>query len=167
MVFTDFSLTKDNITHIYNVFNSNTTPLKSNSYLTQINNNIILNIAALKNALDMYASKLDIKTNLTALIASGNEENKPTNDRKSFYESQQYENLVSWYLRFIVFYYIISIIFIITLMISNAPLSFTYKIIISIGVILYPYLISHIIKPIIILYHFIYNLIPKNVYNNL
>jgi hypothetical protein len=167
MVFTDFSLTKDNLYKIYYVFEQNPASSDSGSYLKIINDNIILNIAALKNALDIYAPKLVIKQNLTDLIASGNKENKPTNDRKSFYESQQYENLVSWYLRFIVFYYIISIIFIITLMISNAPLSFTYKIIISIGVILYPYLISHIIKPIIILYHFIYNLIPKNVYNNL
>ena len=107
-----------------------------------------------------YKSKMNERTDK-------NEKAIATNDRKSFYESQEYDNLIIWNSRFKRIYYIFSIILIAILFLSKNEIGFYLKIGISILLLVYPYIIYYILLPLVYIYKFIYGLIPKNVYNTL
>jgi len=90
-----------------------------------------------------------------------------TTNRKGFYESQQYDNLMIWSFRFYVFYYILAITLILILVFSKNNLTKQVKGGISVVLLSYPYLIQYIINPLTRIYFFIIGFIPKNIYNNL
>jgi hypothetical protein len=117
----------------------------------------------LQNNFDLLQSKIDIITNINYDLAKS----ISTNDRKSFYQSQQYDYLVTWNTRLWYFYYLVSVILIFILFFSKNTLEFNYKLAASIGLIIYPFTISYILIPVVYLFNFIYGLIPKNVYNSL
>jgi hypothetical protein len=98
----------------------------------------------LSNNFNLLQTKIDIITDVNDNVTKS----ISTNDRKSFYESQQYDYLVTWNTRLWYFYYLVAIILIFILFFSKNALEFNYKIAASIGLI-------------------IYGLIPKNVYNSL
>jgi hypothetical protein len=107
-------------------------------------------------------------------IQSTNNNNNNTVDtntlnRKSFYESQEYENLLIWDLRLSVLYYILAIILIIILFISKNQFQLTInqRLLISLLVLIYPYIVNYIITPIIAVYRFLSSFVPKNVYNSI
>ena len=83
-----------------------------------------------------YKSKMNERTDK-------NEKAIATNDRKSFYESQEYDNLIIWNSRFKRIYYIFSIILIAILFLSKNEIGFYLKIGISILLLVYPYIIFH------------------------
>ena len=117
----------------------------------------------LSNNFNLLQSKIDIITDVNYNVVKS----ISTNDRKSFYESQQYDYLVTWNTRLWYFYYFVSIILIFILFFSKNALEFNYKIAASIGLIIYPFTISYLLIPVVYLFNFIYGLIPKNVYNSL
>jgi hypothetical protein len=117
----------------------------------------------LQNNFNLLQSKIDIITDVNENVTKS----ISTNDRKSFYQSQQYDYLVSWNTRLWYFYYFVSIILIFILFFSKNALEFNYKIAGSIGLIIYPFTISYLLIPVVYLFNFIYGLIPKNVYNSL
>lgn len=117
----------------------------------------------LSNNFNLLQSKIDIIIDINSIVTSS----ISTNDRKSFYESQQYDYLVTWNTRLWYFYYLVAIILIFILFFSKNTLEFNYKIAASIGLIIYPFTISYILIPVVFLFNFIYGLIPKNVYNSL
>lgn len=113
-----------------------------------------------------------------------------TNDRKTYYETEAYENLLLWYRFFWWIYYIVVLMLILGLIFSpsyidaftlfttqlnNQPVPGTrlnlnrvfYKILIIVLLIFYPYYIDYVIKWIYGKIMWILNKIPKNVYNNL
>lgn len=151
-----------------------------NNIYSVITNDISNNINVLTNELTNYTNKQNnydkllqlypyySKTN-NNIIQQNNiiNDNTNTNNRKSFYEAQEYDNLILWYVRFFWFYYIVAIMLVLILFLSKNEITLYVKIAMTIGLILYPLIIDYILKPFLILYAFIYNLIPKNVYNTL
>ena len=117
----------------------------------------------LSNNFNLLESKIDIITDVNDNVTKS----ISTNDRKSFYESQQYDYLVTWNTRLWYFYYFVAVILIFILFFSKNTLEMNYKIAASIGLIIYPFTISYLLIPVVYLFNFIYGLIPKNVYNSL
>ena len=149
---TNFTNTIDQLDKLENLENKKDSDFNFNI----IENDILNNFNLLK-------SKIDIITDVNNIVTSS----IGTNDRKSFYESQQYDYLVTWNTRLWYFYYFVATILIFILFFSKNTLEFNYKIAGSIGLIIYPFTISYILIPIVFLFNFIYGLIPKNVYNSL
>ncbi len=117
----------------------------------------------LSNNFNLLQSKIDIITDVNNNVTKS----ISVNDRKSFYESQQYDYLVTWNKRLWYFYYFVAVILILILFLSKNTLEFNYKVAASIGLIIYPFTISYFLIPVVYLFNFIYGLIPKNVYNSL
>lgn len=90
-----------------------------------------------------------------------------TNDRKTFYETDALQSLQLWYKFWWYIYYLLVIVFIIAIIVSPSQLSFIKKSIILILLFFYPYYINYISNIVYSFYMSIYNIIPKNVYNNL
>jgi hypothetical protein len=95
-----------------------------------------------------------------------------TNDRSSYYESESLEKLETWKQRLLKVYYILAIIVsILILLYTDRDYPFNYfrftllqKILVIIGFFLYPTVFPPFIKLHIVVYHWIINHIPKNVY---
>ena len=94
---------------------------------------------------------------------------KDTLNRKSFYESQEYNNLLVWDLRLTVLYYILAIILILILFIAKNQFQLTInqRLLLSLLVLIYPHIVNYFIAPIIAVYQFFSEFVPKNVYNSI
>lgn len=90
-----------------------------------------------------------------------------TNDRKTYYETEAYENLVLWYRLFWWIYYIVVLMLILALVFSGSGLTLIKKIVIAIVFIFYPYYIDYVVRWIYGKIMWLLGKIPKNVYNNL
>ena len=161
----NIGLTQDNINNkyliIYRNLDDNVSILNSkiNNYENQLANN-----EELKNIYDKY-----LKINSINGIVDTNVKKGITNDRKSFYEAQEYDNLISWHSMFWWIYYVLAAIASLIIFLSISPdlISFTFKCLISIFIFVYPFAISYILLPFMWIYNFIYGFYPKNVYKSL
>ena len=72
-----------------------------------------------------------------------------TQDRKTYYETQEYEVLESWYKIFMSIYYILVVIFLLGLVFLDNPFKTSQKIGILIVLVIYPFVISYIFSFII------------------
>lgn len=90
-----------------------------------------------------------------------------TNDRKTYYETGALNQLQAWYKFWWYIYYILVLVFVISVFISPSQLSNIKKAVTVVLLILYPYYVNYIVKWLISLYMRIYNNLPKNIYNNL
>jgi hypothetical protein len=97
----------------------------------------------------------------------GTRTNKVTNNRKTYYEDQQIQNLKSWYKFFYILYYIFSVALIISLFTSPSTLSISKKIIILILVLLYPLFMLPLAKFLMRIFDNVSFLLPKDVYKNI
>jgi len=89
-----------------------------------------------------------------------------TNDRKTYYENQGIDNL-DFYYKLILFIYTIGSICLFGLLYLNKSLTHLKKIIIILFLILYPIIAMPIIKLLLLCYHKLIILLPKNIYNSL
>ena len=180
MGITNFDTSNQWLIKLGGTFNSPIEPPMVVQIFNSISQDITNNTNLLLETLNNYSSNLQTYADTTTLIQTLTQnqaasqkdsialaKESTTNDRKSFYEAQQIGNLLSWHTKFRWIYFICAIIFIIAIFISENSLSFTYKVVFSVIVILYPFLINYILKPVLFIYHFIYDLIPKNVYNSI
>lgn len=112
---------------------------------------------------------LTSKYNYNATLTNNNMIDKNTLDRKSFYESQEYENLLSWNLILTGIYYILAIILILILFLAENQFQLTIneRLVASFLMLLYPYVIHYFITPINKVYQFFVGLVPTSVYNNI
>ena len=106
------------------------------------------------------------------IIQTRNKKNvvdKDTLNRKSFYESQEYNNLLIWELRFMVLYYILAIILILILFISKNQFQLTInqRLLVSLIALIYPLIVNYFIAPMVAVYRFFSSFVPKNVYNSI
>ena len=90
-----------------------------------------------------------------------------TNDRKIEYESKELENINSNYIFYLIFYFIISLVFILLLFFKNKGYKLFTKIFITIALIIYPFIVQSIVSFIVYFFTLIYSFLPRNVYNNL
>ena len=102
-------------------------------------------------------------------LIKNNTADASTLNRKSFYESQEYDNLLVWDLRLTVLYYILAVILIIILFMTQNQFQLTIKerLFISLLVLIYPHIVNYFITPIIAVYRFFTQFVPKNVYNSI
>jgi hypothetical protein len=89
-----------------------------------------------------------------------------TNDRKTYYENQGIESL-NYYYKFLLFIYFVVSFFLFWLLYLNIGLSRLKRTIIVLCVILYPICVIPMIHLILLFYHKLITLLPKNIYNNL
>jgi hypothetical protein len=98
-----------------------------------------------------------------------------TNDRKTYYEVDALNNLKGWYNLWWRIYYILVIVMSLALLFTPSKIDsvnggitqYIKKIILLVVVIFYPYYVDYIVLFIKSVYMKIYNILPKNVYNNL
>lgn len=140
-----------------NLFNKQIQEVRTlNSYL----NNDIINS---KNTVELYKSYLS-KNKLMETEIKNSHGDILTNDRKSYYEIQENDNLKGWYNIFITSYFIIALVYFGRFVLLNNNLSNIIKIIIVILLIIFPYIIDPITVFILSLLNKIQSLLPKDVY---
>ena len=135
----------------------------------QINETKILNnyynsdLINSKNTKELYKTYRDENIKLEKLITDSHS-NVLTNDRKTYYEIQEYDSLKGWYTFFITCYYILALIFFGTGILLNDQMKVWIKLLLLILLIIYPYIIPFIGNKIMMLYNEIKKQFPKNVY---
>jgi len=120
-----------------------------------------------QNIQDRYDNLLQENTDIDNQIKTLSSD-MVTNNRKSFYELQGYDNLYGWYKFFLWIYIILVVAFVIACFLINSGYSNTRKILILIMLIIYPFVIHIIvlflIKKGVYLYSFI---VPQNTHINI
>ena len=119
-----------------------------------------------KNTLELYKNYLS-KNEKTEKLIKYSHGDILTNDRKSFYETQENDNLKGWYSIFLTSYYIIALVYFGKCILSNNFLSGKIKIPIVIFLIIIPYIIDPITVWILSIFKKIGSLLPKDVYHDL
>jgi hypothetical protein len=96
---------------------------------------------------------------------SSNKIDSDTQYRKGYYESEQYEKLLSWNKLLLFIYYILAIALVLILFFSpNKFLLTTYQTIgITLALLVYPFVIHYILKPFIFIYRFVIAFFPRSV----
>jgi len=171
VVFTQGQSAYDNL--INNQLQSKSEDL-SNQFTQNFNNEVIQT----RSQIDTYSGILINFRNIVDLYIQYKEENKElfnelkdttndvlTNERKTYYEDQNINNLKLVYFYFLLVIYIIcAVCFIIFYFVY--PSNVSWKIILSlvIGFILLPFISSWILSGIIYLLYEVYGILPKNVY---
>ena len=122
-------------------------------------NTLYINYQNIQDRFDnLHQENIDIDNKIKSLASD-----IITNDRKSFYEMQGYENLSGWYKFFLWIYIILVVAFGIACFLVNSGYSNTHKFLILVALIIYPFVIHIIVLFLIkkgnILYSFI---VPKN-----
>jgi hypothetical protein len=128
-----------------------------NSYL----NNDIINS---KNTVELYKTYLSKNKTIEKEIKNSHGDIL-TNDRKSYYEIQENDNLKGWYNIFVTSYFIIALVYFGRFILLNNNLSYIIKIIIVILLIIFPYIIDPVTVFIFSLFSKIFSLLPKDVYS--
>lgn len=102
-------------------------------------------------------------------LTTTNKQDTDTLNRKSFYESQEYSKLLIWNFWILALYYVLAIVLVIILFVSENQFQLTtyQKGGATILLLAYPYVINYIIAPIMWIYKFITSFIPYTVYNNI
>ena len=92
-----------------------------------------------------------------------------TLNRKSYYESKEYENLLLWNFRFYYYYYVMAVILVLILFLAENQfqLGLYTRIFISVLLLVYPYIVSYITMFVFVSYQFLNSFIPTNVYNSI
>ena len=152
--------------------------LTMNNYL----NTALINSSYTKELLDDYTEKnKEVK-----LLLRDRHGDILTNDRKTYYEADALQSLKKWYRLWWYLYYILVIVLVLAFILSPSKIdvlsiveingkrmpmvnidNIIKKTIAIILFIFYPYYIDYIVNWIKGVFLFVYNRIPKNVYNNL
>ena len=122
------------------------------------------NLISQQNITDITA-KYEYVTKLTKT----NKQDTDTLNRKSFYESQQYSDLLIWNYWIVGLYYVVAITLIVILFFSENQFQLTtnQKGAATVGLLIYPYAIHYFIAPLVWVYKFIVSFIPYSIYNNI
>ena len=146
-------ITKTNFPDMQNCIASDTGGVTNEQLNTDINTLI-----------DKYEYLTKLKTNLET-----NQIDTNTLNRKSYYEATELNRLIQWYGFLYFIYYVLAVVLILVLFLSENQfhLSMYAKGGISIGLLIYPYMVDYILGPFFLLYQFISSFSSKNIYNSL
>lgn len=136
----------------------NTSLTLNNLYQSDFNN--------IKHANDLHNELLE-KNNTLNTQVKNTLSDISTNDRKSHYEKQEYENIIWWYYLYLIIYWILVITFVISSFLVKSEYSNRLLLGMVIVMILYPFLAKYVVKWLIQLYFYILSFFPKNVYLSL
>jgi len=91
-----------------------------------------------------------------------------TNERKTYYENQEIDNLNGYYTYFFLTIYVVIVFcFIVFSLIYPSRFSFIARILLTIFFVILPFISSKILAKIIQIIYWIFNLLPKNVYKKM
>jgi hypothetical protein len=90
-----------------------------------------------------------------------------TTDRKTYYETQNYDILLSWYNIFRWIYFMLVIIYIIAMFLVPSSFSLFYQVMKLIPIIIYPLALSYTIPKLYSIIEWLWMLYPKNIYKTL
>lgn len=90
-----------------------------------------------------------------------------TNDRKTYYESQGYNKLQSWYTLFRWIYIILLVVYVIGMVVVGSNYSFMAKFFILVALLIYPFVINNLLLFIYSSFLQLYSLLPKNAYTTI
>ena len=109
------------------------------------------------------------KYNYVSELTTTNNQDTDTLNRKSFYESKQYSELLIWNYWIVGLYYVLAITLIVILLVSDNQFQLTnnQKGVATVALLVYPYVIHYFIGPIKWVYEYLINFIPYNIYNNI
>lgn len=90
-----------------------------------------------------------------------------TNDRKTYYETQELERLKLWHKLWYRLYYILVFVFNLCWLICPSMLTLPGKIVLSLLIFFYPWYIDYLVRRYYVFFTEMYKRLPKNVYNDL
>ena len=131
--------------------------------MNQYLNTSLINSSHTKDLLKEYIEK----NKLLKIKMMENRNDILTNDRKTYYETQELDRLKSWYKIWFSIYYVLVLTFLICWFVCPSEFTWKVKTVLTILIVFYPYYIDYIFRGI---YRFImgfYKNLPKNVYNDL
>ena len=122
-------------------------------------NTLYINYQNIQDRFDnLHQENIDIDNQIKSLASD-----MVTNDRKSFYEMQGYDNLYGWYKFFLWIYIILVVAFGIACFLVNSGYSNTHKFLILVALIIYPFVIHIIVLFLIKKGNYLYSfIVPKN-----
>lgn len=123
-------------------------------------------IGSIKYVDDVYVQIKSNNNNLNKLV-NDTEDTILTNERKSFYEKDNYDSLKWWYKCWLYIYIILLIAFVISIFITESSFSFMTNMGILLLFILYIFITKPIIMFLAYLIQSINTMLPKNVYLSL
>ena len=130
-----------------------------------VNNYYNTDLINSKNTFELYNNYLK-ENKLSEKIINNAHGDILTNDRKSFYEIQEYDMLDGWYTLFISIYYILVVVFILGLFFSPNQMKIFQKIGILVILIIYPFIADYIFSFLVGIINKLRQIIPKNVYKS-
>jgi hypothetical protein len=160
----------------YDVYITNNLTDQANNIEKNINTIVNNLVKEMKDLNDTYKSvslsnsyliKLDKKYNEEINDLEKNTGSVITNDRKTYYEKQNYDNLIGYYKFFLWVYYLLLIVFTIMLFLYNRTIGITRKIICIVLFVLYPFFSTDLFLWMIRLFYNFISLFPSNIYNKI
>ena len=160
----------------YDDYITNNLTTQANNIETNINTVINPLILEMKDLNDTYKSisssnayllKLDKEYNDEIDELKDNTGDVYTNDRKTYYEKQNYTILIGYYKFFLWVYYLLLIVFTIMLFLYNRTMGITVKIICIVLFVLYPFFSTDVFLWIIRIFYNFAELFPSNIYTKI
>ena len=160
----------------YDEYNTNNLTAQANNIETNINTVINPLILEMKDLNDTYKSISSSNAYLLKLEQEYNDEidelkdntgDVYTNDRKTYYEKQNYTILIGYYKFFLWIYYLLLIVFTIMLFLYNRTMGITVKIICIVLFVLYPFFSTDVFLWIIRIFYNFAELFPSNIYTKI
>ena len=160
----------------YDEYITNKLTDQANNIETNINTVINPLILEMKDLNDTYKSisssnayllKLEQKYNEDINNFENNMGDVTTNDRKTYYETQNYNTLIFFYKFALWVYYISLIVFTIMLFLYNRTMGITVKIICIVCFVLYPFFSTDITLWLVRIFYNFAELFPSNVYTRI
>jgi hypothetical protein len=164
----------------YNDFINKKLKQEAREKANKINQLVDVAVADISASIDTYEGLLLNFKNVVELHNKYTEDNKNlekdlknethdvlTNDRKTYYENQEVDNLKFYYVYFLLTIYVIIVIcFIIFGFIYPSQNSPASRLFIFIGLLILPFFSSWLLASLIEIIYYLYSLLPKNVYKN-
>lgn len=185
----EYEIAKKNYyTHImgqsgYNDYIQNNLTAQSNNIETNINTAINPLILEMKDLNDNYKTSYSSYTYLSKLDKKYNDEineleqnikesavttgDVTTNDRKTYYQKQNYDGLLKYYEFSLWVYYLLLMVFTVMLFLMNRTMGLFKKIIFIVFFFLYPFFATDITLWIIRIFYNFTELLPSNVYTKI
>jgi len=167
----------------YDEYIKNNLTAQSNNIETNINAAINPLVLDMKNLNDTYKTSYSSYTYLSKLDKKYNDEiveleknieeaavttgDVTTNDRKTYYEKQNYDALLGFYKFSLWVYYVLLIVFTVMLFVMNRTMGLVKKIIFIVFFFLYPFFATDITLWLIRIFYNFTELFPSNVYTKI
>jgi hypothetical protein len=136
----------------------NSAKILSNTYSTQVINSQYASQIYEKYLTENAALESNLKDNSYDIF---------TNDRKTYYEDQGIDSLKWWYALFFRLYFLLVIAYIIIFFFSTSNFSIISRLLILLGLIIYPFIAPRIFTFFVHLYYRFVSILPKNAYLHL